>query len=134
TCSLRSWPTQNARPAPASTTARTAGSPATAASWSRSASLSATSREFSESGRLSVRVTTASSRETSSGSVTGGSFGGEAAVDEPVRGRPQPARVPVEEGGGRGSRPGLWQQCRRQRRVAEQERPPGVDELEQIGR
>ena len=51
-CSLRSCPTQNARPLPVSTTQRAAGSSATARTVSSSASLVATSRLFIASGRF----------------------------------------------------------------------------------
>ena len=66
TCSRRSWPTQKARPAPVSTTARTASSAAIASSVSRSSSFSAMFSEFSDSGRLSVSVATPSVMSTSS--------------------------------------------------------------------
>ena len=59
-CSLRSWPTQNARPVPVSTTHRTAGSSAAERTASSSASLVATSRLFIASGRFSVIVATPS--------------------------------------------------------------------------
>ena len=59
-CSLRSWPTQNARPVPVSTTQRTALSSAARVTASRRASLVATSRLFIASGRFSVIVATPS--------------------------------------------------------------------------
>ena len=59
-CSLRSWPTQNARPLPVSTTQRTSSSSAASVTAARSASLVATSRLFIASGRFSVIVATPS--------------------------------------------------------------------------
>ena len=50
TCSLRSWPVQNARPVPVSTTQRAAGSSATWRIVSSSSTLVATSRLFIASG------------------------------------------------------------------------------------
>ena len=70
TCSLRSCPTQNARPVPVSTTQRAAGSSATLRTVSSSASLVATSRLFMASGRLSVMVATPSVRSSSTGDRT----------------------------------------------------------------
>lgn len=56
-CSLRSWPTQNARsPAAVSSTARTASSPAAASTASRSATFVAMFSAFIASGRFSVIV------------------------------------------------------------------------------
>src|SRR4051794_24809149 len=55
-CSLRSWPTQNARPVPVSTTHRTVSSPDTRCRAASNASLVATSRLFIASGRLRVTV------------------------------------------------------------------------------
>ena len=59
-CSLRSWPVQNARPVPVSTTQRTAGSSAAVCTVSRSSTLVAMSRLFIASGRLSRIVATPS--------------------------------------------------------------------------
>ncbi len=59
-CSLRSWPTQKARPLPVSTTQRTAASSAAWRTASSSASLVATSRPFIASGRFKVIVATPS--------------------------------------------------------------------------
>ena len=94
-CSLRSWPTQNARPVPVSTTQRAAGSSATARTTSSRASLVATSRLFIASGRLRVMVATPSVTSRSTGeSVMGGSL---------------PLRLSRRRGSGRrtGRRPGL---------------------------
>ena len=59
-CSRRSCPAQKPRPAPVSTTARTAGSAATSRTVSSSASFSSTVSELSASGRFSVTVATPS--------------------------------------------------------------------------
>ena len=59
-CSLRSWPVQNARPVPVSTTQRTAGSCAAWSTVSRRSTLVAMSRLFIASGRLRVMVPTPS--------------------------------------------------------------------------
>jgi hypothetical protein len=59
-CSLRSWPTQNARPVPVSTTQRTASSSAACVTASRSATLVAMSRLFIASARSRVIVATPS--------------------------------------------------------------------------
>src|ERR671922_284600 len=66
--SFRSWPTQNPRPAPVSTTARTSGSRASF-SAPASASCIARSKAFSTSGRLSVIVRTAPSRLISTSAI-----------------------------------------------------------------
>ena len=68
-CCLRSWPTQNARPVPVSTTHRTAASSATERTASSRASLVATSRLFIASGRFKVMVATPSETSSSTGSV-----------------------------------------------------------------
>jgi hypothetical protein len=59
-CSLRSWPVQNDRPVPVSTTHRAAGSSAACCTVSRSSSLVAMSRLFIASGRFSRIVATPS--------------------------------------------------------------------------
>ena len=66
-CSRRSWPTQNARPVPVSTTHRTVASWATAVSVSTSASFVAMSSEFMASGRFRRTVATEPSRSTRTG-------------------------------------------------------------------
>ena len=69
-CSLRSWPTQKARPVPVSTTHRTAASSATWRTAASSASLVATSRLFIASGRLRVMVATPSATSSRTGDVS----------------------------------------------------------------
>src|SRR5690606_7521290 len=64
-CSARSCPTQNDRPAPVRTTARTRGSAATRANVSRNASFRATVRLLPLSGRFNVMVATALSNTSS---------------------------------------------------------------------
>ena len=71
-CSLRSWPTQNARPVPVSTTQRTAASSATWRTAASSASLVATSRLFIASGRLRVMVATPSATSSRTGEASVG--------------------------------------------------------------
>src|SRR2546421_348780 len=63
--SVRSWPTQNPRPAPVTTTARTSSSRAAALSAAWSSRCIAASNAFSTSGRLRTIVWTAPSRELS---------------------------------------------------------------------
>ena len=58
--SRRSWPAQNARPAPASTSTRTLGSAAIEASAPLSSSINASESELNWSGRSSVSVVTPS--------------------------------------------------------------------------
>ena len=58
----RSKPAENARPAPATTIARTASSASAASSAASSASMTGTLIAFSLSGRLSVRSATAPRR------------------------------------------------------------------------
>ncbi len=55
-CSLRSWPTQKARPVAVSSTARTAVSAAASRRVSRSATFASMFIAFIASGRLSVIV------------------------------------------------------------------------------
>ena len=99
-CSLRSWPTQNARPVPVSTTQRTAGSSAAWRTASSSASLVATSRLFIASGRLRVMVATPSATSSRTGcasAVMAAAHAGrrvsdaQAAGHEAVGGRLEPA-------------------------------------------
>src|SRR6185369_3375143 len=134
TCSLRSWPTQNARPLPVSTTHRTASSRAASCAASRSATLVATSRLFIASGRFSVIVATPSATSYSTGSVMGGlqSVGcgdcgvQQAGVDEPGRGRQQPGGLLGEEPCGVVAGPVVGEQLGGQPRVGEQELAPLV--------
>src|SRR2546421_6428018 len=63
--SVRSWPTQNPRPAPVRTTARTSSSRAASFSAAWSAPCIALLKAFSTSGRFRVIVWTAPSRELS---------------------------------------------------------------------
>src|SRR5919199_1930693 len=70
--SVRSWPTQNPRPAPVTTTARTSSSRASLnAAWS--ARCIAALKAFSTSGRFSVIVRTPPSRLVSTSATAGGS-------------------------------------------------------------
>ena len=57
----------------------------------------------------------------------------EAVFDKSIGGRPEPVGVEVEEFGGLRARPPIRQQVGRKARVAEQECPPGVHELEAGG-
>ena len=79
-CSLRSWPVQNARPLPVSTTQRTAASSAACRTVSRSSSLVAMSRLFIASGRLRRIVADAVGHVVEDGPVIGVSVARSGAV------------------------------------------------------
>ena len=70
-CSRRSWPTQNARPVPVSTTTRTAASSATRCRVASSSSLVGVSSAFMASGRLNVTVATPPLTSSSTGAAAG---------------------------------------------------------------
>ena len=141
-CSLRSCPTQNARPVPVSTTQRTASSDRASRTASRSATLVATSRLFIASGRFRVIVATPSVTSYRTGccsvmdglqSAGGRGRAGQARVDEAGRGGEQPRGLLREEGSRLVADPVGRQQLGGQARVGEQELAPLVDEHEADG-
>ena len=91
-CSLRSWPTQNARPVPVSTTQRTALSSAARVTAPRRASLVATSRLFIAAGRFSVIVATPSATAYRTGEPGVSSVIGSSSVAGAFPGKSAPPR------------------------------------------
>ena len=73
--SERSWPAQKARPAPVTTTQRTAGSAAAASSAASNSACIAVVKLLSDCGRLSVSVRTAASSVTSTSRSAFGAAG-----------------------------------------------------------